>query len=422
MNEIKCPNCGEVFTVNESQYAELISQVRTVEFDKELHERMKQELALAEQKAMNEQQTKLAQKDQEIAQLQSQIQNFDTEKELVKKEVEQSASQSLLEKEKEVQALENQLATLRLEHENQLQKTLSDIEKERNQVKNQLLLQENELSLTSVKQNYEAQLKEANEEIERYKNFKAQQSTKAIGESLEKYAENEFNKIRSFAFPNAYFEKDNKVSERGSKGDFIFRDFDENGLEFISIMFEMKNEADGTEKKHKNADFYKELDKDRREKNCEYAVLVSMLEVDSNYFNTGIVDVSHEYEKMYVVRPQFFIQLIGLLRNAALNSLKYKQELALISEQNIDITHFEEDLDAFKLAFAKNYNSASVNFGKAIDEIDKAIKRMEEVKKFLTTSENQLRLANNKLDDVSVKKLTRKNPTMKAKFDALKGE
>ena len=424
MNEIKCPNCGEVFTVNESQYAELISQVRTVEFDKELHERMKQELALAEQKAMNEQQTKLAQKDQEIAQLQSQIQNFDTEKELAKKEVEQSASQSLLEKEKEVQQLENQLATLRLEHENQLQKTLSDLEKERDQVKNQLLLQEkeNELSLTSVRQNYEAQLKAANEQVEFYKNFKAQQSTKAIGESLEQYAESEFNKVRSFAFPNAYFEKDNKVSARGSKGDFIFRDFDENGLEFISIMFEMKNEADGTEKKHKNADFYKELDKDRLEKNCEYAVLVSMLEADNDYFNTGIVDVSHEYEKMYVVRPQFFIQLIGLLRNAALNSLKYKQELALIREQNIDITHFEEDLDAFKVAFAKNYNSASINFGKAIDEIDKAIKRMEEVKKFLTTSENQLRLANNKLDDVSVKKLTRKNPTMKAKFDALKGE
>ena len=424
MNEIKCPNCGEVFTVNESQYAELISQVRTVEFDKELHERMKQELALAEQKAMNEQQTKLAQKDQEIAQLQSQINNFDAEKELAKKEVEQSASQSLLEKEKEVQALENQLATLRLEHENQLQKTLSDLEKERKELKHQLLLQEkeNELNLASIEREHKTELRLANEQVEFYKNFKAQQSTKEIGESLERYAESEFDRIRSFAFPNAYFEKDNKVSARGSKGDFIFRDFDDNGLEFISIMFEMKNEADGTEKKHKNADFYKELDKDRREKNCEYAVLVTMLEADNDYFNTGIVDVSHEYEKMYVVRPQFFIQLIGLLRNAALNSLKYKQELALIREQNIDITHFEEDLDAFKLAFAKNYNSASVNFGKAIDEIDKAIKRMEEVKKFLTTSENQLRLANNKLDDVSVKKLTRKNPTMKAKFDALKGE
>ena len=424
MNEIKCPNCGEVFTVNESKYAELLSQVRTAEFDKELHNRMKQELALAEQKAMNEQQTKLAQKDQEIAQLQSQINNFDTEKELAKKEVEQSASQSLLAKEKEIQALENQLATLRLEHENQLQKALSSIESERKELQHQLLLQEkeNELNLASVEREYKTELRLANEQVELYKNFKAQQSTKEIGESLERYAESEFNKVRSFAFPNAYFEKDNKVSARGSKGDFIFRDFDENGLEFISIMFEMKNEADGTEKKHKNADFYKELDKDRREKNCEYAVLVTMLEADNDYFNTGIVDVSHEYEKMYVVRPQFFIQLIGLLRNAALNSLKYKQELALIREQNIDITHFEEDLDAFKVAFAKNYNSASVNFGKAIDEIDKAIKRMEEVKKFLTTSENQLRLANNKLDDVSVKKLTRKNPTMKAKFDALKGE
>lgn len=424
MNEIKCPKCGEVFTVNESQYAELLSQVRTAEFDKELHDRMKQELTLVEQKALNEQQTKLAQKDQEIAKLQSQINNFDIEKELAKKEVEQSASQSLLEKEKEVQALENQLATLRLEHENQLQKTLSDLEKERKELQHQLLLQEkeNKLNLASIEREHKTELRLANEQVELYKNFKAQQSTKEIGESLERYAESEFNKVRSLAFPNAYFEKDNKVSARGSKGDFIFRDFDENGLEFISIMFEMKNEADGTEKKHKNAHFYKELDKDRREKNCEYAVLVSMLEADSNYFNTGIVDVSHEYEKMYVVRPQFFIQLIGLLRNAALNSLKYKQELALIREQNIDITHFEEDLDAFKVAFAKNYNSASVNFGKAIDEIDKAIKRMEEIKKFLTTSENQLRLANNKLDDVSVKKLTRKNPTMKAKFEALRGE
>lgn len=423
MNEIKCPNCGEVFTVNESQYIELLSQVRTAEFDKEIHERIRQELALAEQKALNEQQEKLAKKDQEIAQLQNQIQQFDTEKELAKKEVEQTASQSLLEKEKEVQALENQLATLRLEHENQLQKALSSIERERKELQHQLLLQEkeNELNLASVEREYKTELRLANEQVELYKNFKAQQSTKEIGESLERYAESEFNKVRSFAFPNAYFEKDNKVSERGSKGDFIFRDFDENGLEFISIMFEMKNEADGTKSKHKNADFYKELDKDRREKNCEYAVLVSMLEADDNSFNTGIVDVSHVYEKMYVVRPQYFIQLIGLLRNAALNSLKYKQELALIREQNIDITHFEEDLDAFKVAFAKNYNLASDHFSKAIDQIDNTIKSMEKVRDLLMKSKKQLHFANNKLDDVSVKKLTRKNPTMKAKFDALKG-
>ena len=423
MNEIKCPNCGEVFTVNESQYSKLLSQVRTAEFDKEIHERIRQKLALAEQKALNEQQEKLAKKDQEIAQLQNQIQQFDTEKELAKKEVEQTASQTLLEKEKEVQALENQLATLRLEHENQLQKALSSIERERKELQHQLLLQEkeNELNLASVEREYKTELRLANEQVELYKNFKAQQSTKEIGESLERYAESEFNKVRSFAFPNAYFEKDNKVSERGSKGDFIFRDFDENGLEFISIMFEMKNEADGTKSKHKNADFYKELDKDRREKNCEYAVLVSMLEADDNSFNTGIVDVSHVYEKMYVVRPQYFIQLIGLLRNAALNSLKYKQELALIREQNIDITHFEEDLDAFKVAFAKNYNLASDHFSKAIDQIDNTIKSMEKVRDLLMKSKKQLHFANNKLDDVSVKKLTRKNPTMKAKFDALKG-
>ena len=425
MNEIKCPNCGEVFTVNDSQYSELLSQVRTAEFDKEIHARIEQALALEKQKAQNEQQQTLSQKESEIQELKATISNFESQKELIKKDTEQALSGKLSDKEKELVELQAQLDRLRLEHQNELQASLTNIEKERDQIQNQLLLQEkeNELSLASVKQNYEAQLKAANEQVEFYKNFKAQQSTKAIGESLEHYAESEFNKVRSFAFPNAYFGKDNEVSSAsGSKGDFIFREADENGVEILSIMFEMKNEADTTKTKHKNADFYKELDKDRREKKCEYAVLVSMLEADNDYFNTGIVDVSHEYEKMYVVRPQFFIQLIGLLRNAALNSLKYKQELALVREQNIDITHFEDDLETFKVAFAKNYNSASKNFNKAIEEIDKAIKRMEAVKQALQTSDNQLRLANNKLDDVSVKKLTRKNPTMKAKFEALKGE
>ena len=424
MNEIKCPNCGEVFTVNESQYSKLLAQVRTTEFDKEIHARIEQALALEKQKAQNEQQQALSQKESEIQELKATISNFESQKELIKKDTEQALSEKIINKDKELLGLQSQLDRMKLEHQNELQASLTNIEKERDQIQNQLLLQEkeNELSLASVKQNYEAQLKAANEQVEFYKNFKAQQSTKAIGESLEHYAESEFNKVRSFAFPNAYFEKDNQVSARGSKGDFIFRECDENGVEIISIMFEMKNEADGTEKKHKNADFYKELDKDRREKKCEYAVLVSMLEADNDYFNTGIVDVSHEYEKMYVVRPQFFIQLIGLLRNAALNSLKYKQELALVREQNIDITHFEDDLETFKVAFAKNYNSASKNFNKAIEEIDKAIKRMEAVKQALQTSDNQLRLANNKLDDVSVKKLTRKNPTMKAKFEALKND
>ena len=424
MNEIKCPNCGEVFTVNDRQYSELLSQVRTAEFDKEIHAQIEQALALEKQKAQNEQQQVLSQKESEIQELKATISNFESQKELIKKDTEQALSEKLINKDKELLGLRSQLDRMKLEHQNELQASLTNIEKERDQIQNQLLLQEkeNELSLASVKQNYEAQLKAANEQVEFYKNFKAQQSTKAIGESLEHYAESEFNKVRSFAFPNAYFEKDNQVSARGSKGDFIFREEDENGVEIISIMFEMKNEADGTEKKHKNADFYKELDKDRREKKCEYAVLVSMLEADNDYFNTGIVDVSHEYEKMYVVRPQFFIQLIGLLRNAALNSLKYKQELALVREQNIDITHFEDDLETFKVAFAKNYNSASKNFNKAIEEIDKAIKRMEAVKQALQTSDNQLRLANNKLYDVSVKKLTRKNPTMKAKFEALKND
>ena len=417
MNQIKCPHCGTVFTINETEYSQLLAQVRGHEFEKEIHERLERERALFEEQSKNQLQANLNEKDKEIADLQARLEKAASQNQL-------DMERSLAEKEKEVQALQNQLEQARLQHQNELQRSLTSLEKERDSVKNQLALQEkeNELALSSVRSDYEVQLKAANEQVEFYKNFKAQQSTKAIGESLEIYAETEFNKVRSYAFPRAKFGKDNEISASGSKGDFIFRDFDESGLEFISIMFEMKNEADTTKTKHKNADFLKELDKDRREKKCEYAVLVTMLEADNDYYNTGIVDVSHEYEKMYVIRPQFFIQLIGLLRNAALNSLQYQQELALIRNQNIDITHFEEDLEVFKNAFAKNYNSASTNFKKAIDEIDKAIKRMEEVKRFLTTSENQLRLANNKLDDVSVKKLTRNNPTMKAKFEELKGE
>ena len=415
MNQIKCPHCGTVFTINETEYSQLLAQVRGHEFEKEIHERLERERALFEEQSKNQLQANLNEKDKEIADLQAQLEKAASQNQL-------DMERSLAEKEKEVQALQSQLEQARLQHQNELQRSLTSLEKERDSVKNQLALQEkeSELALSSVRSDYEVQLKAANEQVEFYKNFKAQQSTKAIGESLEIYAETEFNKVRSYAFPRAKFGKDNEISASGSKGDFIFRDFDESGLEFISIMFEMKNEADTTKTKHKNADFLKELDKDRREKKCEYAVLVTMLEADNDYYNTGIVDVSHEYEKMYVIRPQFFIQLIGLLRNAALNSLQYQQELALIREQNIDITHFEEDLEVFKNAFAKNYNSASTNFKKAIDEIDKAIKRMEEVKRFLTTSENQLRLANNKLDDVSVKKLTRNNPTMKAKFEELK--
>lgn len=335
---------------------------------------------------------------------------------------------TLTDKQAQITALESQIETIKQQHQAELetqllkkdataQSELSQRDQKLSELTSQLQLKdkEKELQIANVKDQYEAQLKSANEQVEFYKDFKARQSTKEIGESLEQYAMTEFNKIRPYAFPNAYFEKDNALSETNSKGDFIFRDY-QDGTEFVSIMFDMKNEADTTASKHKNTDFFKELDKDRREKNTEYAVLVSMLEADSDLYNTGIVQVN-DYDKMYVIRPQFFIQFIGVLRNAALNSVAYKQELEQVREQNIDITHFESDLTNFKNAFGKNYQSASKNFKSAIDEIDKAIARMEAVKRSLTTSENQLRLANNKLEDVSVKKLTRGNPTMKAKFD-----
>ena len=416
-HNITCPHCGTAFQVNETEYSQLLAQVRGAEFDKEIHERLARETELLAQRAENDLQARLSDKDKEILELTAKLDTFASQTEL-------ELSSAISKKDQEIQELKAQLGQIGLAKDLELQQAVAQMEKERDAAQNALVLheQKQELAMATIRQEYEVRLKAADEQVEFYKNFKAQQSTKAIGESLEQFAEAEFNKVRSYAFPRAKFAKDNDVSVSGSKGDFIFRDFDESGLEFISIMFEMKNEADTTKTKHKNADFFKELDKDRREKKCEYAVLVSMLEADNDYYNTGIVDVSHEYEKMYVIRPQFFIQLIGILRNAALNSLQYQQELALVKEQNIDITHFEEDLEIFKNAFAKNYQSASNNFQKAIDEIDKAIKRMEAVKAALTTSENQLRLANNKLDDVSVKKLTRNNPTMKAKFEALKEE
>ncbi|HFU4500576.1 TPA: DUF2130 domain-containing protein [Streptococcus suis] len=446
MHNITCPHCATVFTVNETEYSQLLAQVRGAEFEKEIHDRLERERELLSQKAENDLQIKLASKDKEILDLAAKLDKLSSQSQLeissaisqkdqeileltaqldkLSSQTELEVSSAISKKDQEIQELKAQLGQIGLAKDLELQQAVAQVEKERDAAQNALAMQEQkqELALATTRQEYEVRLKAADEQVEFYKNFKAQQSTKAIGESLELYAEAEFNKVRSYAFPRAKFGKDNAVSASGSKGDYIYRELDENGVEIISIMFEMKNEADTTKTKHKNADFFKELDKDRREKECEYAVLVTMLEADNDYYNTGIVDVSHEYDKMYVVRPQFFIQLIGLLRNAALNSLKYKQELALVREQHIDITHFEEDLATFKTAFAKNYQSASNNFQKAIDEIDKAIKRMEAVKAALTTSENQLRLANNKLEDVSVKKLTRNNPTMKAKFEALKGE
>lgn len=421
MKELKCPHCGTAFVVNETQYSELLAQVRTDEFSKEIHERLSQEKALAEQKIRQEERGKLHQKEQEVAALQQQVSQFDLEKQVLKSQLTQDFDQTLAEKERHLQDLEHRLSQLQLEHEQTLQVKLHELEKERNQAQHQLVLQEKEAELAqnSLKERYEIELRQKEETIDFYKDFKAKQSTKMIGESLEQHCEYEFNKHRMAMFPKAQFAKDNDA-RTGSKGDYIYRELDENGVEILSIMFEMKNEGDETATKKKNEHFLKELDKDRQEKKCEYAILVSLLEADSELYNSGIVDVSYHYPKMYVIRPQFFLPIISLLRNAALNSLAYKQELALVREQNIDITHFEEDLELFKNAFAKNYQSASKNFGKAIEEIDKAIKRMEAVKAALLTSENQLRLANNKLEDVSVKKLTRKNPTMKAKFDALK--
>ncbi|WP_341931403.1 DUF2130 domain-containing protein [Streptococcus pluranimalium] len=442
MNEIKCPHCQTVFTINETEYSQLLEQVRTKEFEHDLLERVSSEKRLIEEQLKNELQTQVGEKEQEIIRLKHAIETFEqnqslelqavvSQKDADISELQQkldkvvadnalALSQAISEKDKENQELQAKINLISLEKDKEKQEALHAIQQEKEQMANQLILQEQkkELDKQSLLSQHQTELAQKDELIAYYKDFKAKQSTKMIGESLEQHCEYEFNRLRMTAFPNAQFSKDNDA-KTGSKGDYIYREFDENGIEIISIMFEMKNEADQTASKKKNEHFFKELDKDRREKKCEYAVLVSLLEVDSELYNNGIVDVSYQYPKMYVVRPQFFIPIITLLRNAALNSLKYKQELAIVKEQHIDITHFEEDLNVFKTAFSKNYQSASKNFQKAIDEIDKSIKRMEAVKAALTTSENQLRLANNKLEDVSVKKLTRQNPTMKSKFDAL---
>ncbi|MDY5974681.1 DUF2130 domain-containing protein [Streptococcus hyovaginalis] len=442
MNEIKCPHCQTLFSINDTEYHQLLEQVRTKEFEHDLLERLSSERKLLEEQSKNELQLQLGQKDEVITTLQHQLDSFEqqealkvqtlrSERDKDVQELQQqldklaskhalSLAQTLASKDSENQKLSAELQQITLQKDKEKQEALALLQQEKDQLRNQLLLQEQkqELDKQALVSQFQTELAQKDELLAYYKDFKAKQSTKMIGESLEQHCEYEFNRLRMTAFPKAQFGKDNDATS-GSKGDYIYREYDENGIEIISIMFEMKNEADETSTKKKNEHFFKELDKDRQEKRCEYAVLVSLLEMDNELYNNGIVDVSYAYPKMYVVRPQFFIPIITLLRNAALNSLQYKQELALVKEQHIDITHFEEDLNTFKNAFAKNYQSASKNFKKAIDEIDKAIKRMEAVKAALTTSENQLRLANNKLDDVSVKKLTRKNPTMRSQFEAL---
>lgn len=411
MQEIKCPKCGEVFVVDESGYANIVKQVRDKEFAKELQKR-EEELKDAQQKdldlvrleqknqldkALSAKDSELSEKDKKIQELEACIKNNEISRNLAVSEAVNAKEKEIAQKNTEIIRLKDQLSN-------------KDTEKQ--------------LGEESLKREYEAklkhkdeQLKEKDEQIDYYKDFKARQSTKMVGESLEQHCLTQFNSLRMTAFPTAYFEKDNDA-KNGSKGDFIFRESME-GTEFISIMFEMKNEMDETATKHKNEDFFKELDKDRREKKCEYAVLVSLLEMDNELYNNGIVDVSYRYEKMYVIRPQFFIPMITLLRNAALNSLKYRQELEAAKNQQLDIANFEENMNAFKQGFGRNYEIASKKFKTAIDEIDKTITHLQKTKDALLSSENQLRLANNKAEDLSIKKLTKNAPSVRKMFEEI---
>ena len=408
MQELKCPNCGEVFQVDESGYAQIVSQIRDKEFEAELKRRenelnqsRERDLELArlnqekkQEAVLSSKNAELAQKEKEITELKAQLQSAASEKKI-------AVMEAVAEKEKEVTAKNNVI--------NELNGKLSLSEKE------------TELNIKTLKESYETKLKDKDEQIEYYKDFKVRQSTKMIGESLEQHCLNEFNQIRMTAFPTAYFEKDNDA-KTGSKGDFIFRENTEDGIELVSIMFEMKNEADETKTKHKNEDFFKELDKDRREKNCEYAVLVSTLEMDNEYYNTGIVDVSYKYPKMYVIRPQLFIPMITLIRNASLNSLQYKREIRVMKEEQVDIFNFQENLEAFKTGFNKNFKDASERFQDAINGIDKTIDQLEKIKKALLTSEKHLNAANNKIEDVSIKKLTKNAPSVRAMLEEKSNE
>lgn len=420
MQQIKCPKCGEAFQIDEAGYAAIVKQVRDREFNSEIKRAEEQykidkaaAISLAKVETENKLQESLAAKEQEIIKLRASIDAYDKEKALA---INEAVQRKESEYRKLVDAKDAEYRKSAASKDEELSKKKEELQR----LSGDLKVNEKEaaLNLQVLKDEYETKLKMKDEQIDYYKDLKARQSTKMVGETLEQHCEIEFNKLRATAFQNAYFEKDNDARS-GSKGDYIFREQDESGLEVVSIMFEMKNEMDTTATKHKNEDFFKELDKDRKEKKCEYAVLVSMLESDNEYYNQGIVDVSHRYEKMYVIRPQFFIPIISLLRNMGYNSLKYKQELETIKAQNIDITHFEEDMESFKSAFARNYDIASRKFQEAIDEIDKSINHLEKIKKALTSSENNLRLANNKAEDLTIKKLTKNNPTMQEMFKSL---
>ena len=424
MNEIKCPNCGTVFKIDENEYQSIVKQIRDKEFEKEITLRDKQHeldkensIKLHEAELEKEYTEKLNEKNSEIKDLKNRLDNNSLE---IKSKLDKDYTERLTDKDKEITELKNKISLMKAHEELNLKNAVSEKEKEIDNLNNKLEIGKNEFLLKekSLVESYEEKIKNKDEQIAYYKDFKARQSTKMIGESLEQHCNNEFNRIRPI-FKNVYFEKDNDA-RTGSKGDFIFREIDDDGTEVISIMFEMKNEADETASKHKNEDFFKELDKDRREKNCEYAVLVSLLEIDNDYYNTGIVDISHKYPKMYVIRPQFFIPIITLLRGAAMNSLSYKKELEIVQNQNIDISHFEENMNSFKEGFARNYRLASDKFKKAIDEIDKTIDHLQKTKEALLSSENNLRLANNKAEDLTIKKLTHGSETMAKMFDELK--
>lgn len=422
MQEIKCPKCGEVFQIDEAGYAEIVKQVRTREFNDELQRQkniMDSEKDMAVKLAVTQANS---QKDDEIAKLKSQLDARNNELNNFKDKSAADLKIALSQKDQEIIQLKSSIEANKSKTELEVKTALQEKEAKISDLQNQLKLAESQSQVkeSALKEQYANQIKAKDEEIAFYKDFKARESTKQIGEDLEQYCLSEFNKNRAIGFQNAYFEKDNEVSKSsGSKGDFIFRESSPDGVEFISIMFEMKNQADTTATKHKNEDFFKELDKDRTEKNCEYAVLVSMLEEDNDYYNTGIVDVSYKYKKMYVIRPQFFIPVITFLRNAALNTLDYKREIAQIKNQNVDITHFESDLNLFKEKFLNNVDLAMRQHSSAIEEIDKAIKTLQKIKDLFEKSDNNLRLANNKLEDLTIKKLTKNNPTMKEKFDNL---
>lgn len=461
MHEIICPHCGKAFKIDEAGYAAILKQVRDGEFEQQLHERLelaeqdkRNAVELAQTKVASEMQRAAVAKDYEIQELKAKLDAGEVARKLavaealgavekqrdaLANELEQAkrdrqAASELAEakllnglqmsaatKDAEIQGLKAKLEAIEVAQKLAITEAVNAVEKERDELKNDLGRAELEKQLAekSLKDKYETQVKDRDDTIERLRDMKARLSTKMIGETLEQHCETEFNRIRATAFPKAYFEKDNDA-RTGSKGDYIFRDLDEAGTEIVSIMFEMKNESDATATKKKNEDFLKELDKDRVEKGCEYAVLASLLEPDSELYNTGIVDVSHRYPKMYVVRPQFFIPIITLLRNAAMNSLKYKSELALVKAQSIDITNFENELETFKSGFSRNYDLASRKFKTAIEEIDKTIDHLQKTKDALLGSENNLRIANDKAQDVTIKKLTRGNPTMAAKFAELK--